>query len=131
MIKKNNKTCIVCNAKYTFCTHCSDFDFEPRWKAIFHDENCRKIFHCLTEYNANNIDKDAAIKELEQCDLSNKNSFKETLQKEIDELLKSKEPVVVEPVELSFEKPVFENVPVKRKMRIRSAVKEEIEAAAE
>lgn len=91
MIRKNNKTCICCNTKYTFCTRCDDFDFEPRWKAIFHDENCKDIFNLLTDYNAGNIDKETAINNLKKLDLSNIDIFKDNLQKEIKDLLKEED----------------------------------------
>ena len=88
MIRKNNKTCICCNTKYTFCTRCDDFDFEPRWKAIFHDENCKNIFNLLTDFNAGLINKEKAIAELKKLDLSNIEKFKEKIQEEIQNLLK-------------------------------------------
>lgn len=131
MVKKNNKSCIVCNAKYTFCTHCSDFDYEPRWKALFHDENCKKIFSILTEYNAGNIDENTAVKELKQSDLSNKNNFKITLQKEIDELLNNEEPVVSTPEEILIEEHVIEKGSTKRKMKVKSVVTEDSKIAIE
>ena len=43
-MKQNNKTCICCGEIYTFCTGCGQFDNEPRWKAIYHNETCKDIF---------------------------------------------------------------------------------------
>lgn len=128
MIKKNNKTCIVCNTRYTFCTHCSDFDYEPRWKALFHDENCKKIFSLLTEYNAGNIDKETAVNSMKELDLSDFSKFKEKLQNEINDLLTIEEPITIksEVVEITVEEAEYAT-PVKRKMKVKSVAKENIE----
>ena len=96
MLKRNNKTCLCCGEKYTFCTSCDQYDFEPRWKAIFHNKNCKDIFNILTEYNAGNIDRATAVDSLKQCDLSAKDSFVENIKQEINELFESKEKTTLE-----------------------------------
>ena len=86
MMKKNNKTCICCQKKNTFCLNCSDFDNLPRWMAIYHDENCKKICNATSQYKFNNITKEQAREILNGCDLSHKKSFNKTIQKDLDEI---------------------------------------------
>ena len=86
MMKKNNKTCICCQKKYTFCLNCSDFDHLPRWMAIYHDENCKKISDVVSNYNFNHITKEQAREILDQCDLSNKENFNKMVKETIDEI---------------------------------------------
>lgn len=75
MVTKNNKTCILCGTKYTFCNRCDDFDHLPRWMGIYCSDNCRKIFMALTDYNANEIDKETAASILKKSDLSKKDNY--------------------------------------------------------
>lgn len=86
MIKKNNKACIVCGTRYTFCLNCAEFDNEPRWRAIYHDDNCKKIDNTISEYLAGNMSAEDAKNELDKCDLSNKESFHKTIRAAIDKL---------------------------------------------
>lgn len=86
MMKKNNRKCICCQKEYTFCPNCGDFDNLPRWMSIFHDENCKKIFNTITEYYNKNLTKEQAKETLNKCDLSNKDTFKETIKKAIEEI---------------------------------------------
>ena len=59
-MRENNKTCICCGKKYTFCPSCSEFDKYPRWMNIYHDENCREIFMVTSDFIAGDIVKDEA-----------------------------------------------------------------------
>ena len=86
MMKKNNKTCLCCQTKYTFCLNCSDFDNMPRWMAIFHDKNCKEIFNTITSYYDKTITKEQAKTILNNCDLSNKKMFNNKIQDAINEI---------------------------------------------
>lgn len=86
-MKQNNKTCICCGEVYTFCTGCGQFDNEPRWRAIYHNETCKDIFIIVSDYLQNAISKEDAKERLLKCDLSYKNKLHEKIQKGIDELL--------------------------------------------
>lgn len=97
---KNNKVCILCGKRYSFCSRCEEFDHLPRWMAIYCSDNCKKIFDTISAYNMKLKTKEEAAKILRECDLSRKSEFKESCQKYIDEILdikkeSSKEPVVV------------------------------------
>lgn len=84
MLVKKNKTCIVCNKKYTFCTGCAEFDRFPRWMAIYHDENCKKIFETASDFLAGEISQQVAKEQFDKCDLSGKESFHYKIQEAIN-----------------------------------------------
>lgn len=86
-MKINNKTCICCGKKYTFCTGCGQFDNEPRWKAIYHNETCKDIFIIVSDFLQNAISKEDAKERLMKCDLSYKDQLHKNLQNGIDEIL--------------------------------------------
>lgn len=85
-MRKYNKTCIVCGEKYTFCSGCSEFDKFPRWMGIYHDSNCKDIFHIASEYTEGKINKDEAKELFDTCDLSNKNNFQKNILKVINDV---------------------------------------------
>lgn len=88
---KNNKVCILCGKRYSFCSRCEEFDHLPRWMAIYCSDNCKKIFDTISAYNMKLKTKEEAAKILKECDLSRKSEFKESCQKYIDEILDIKE----------------------------------------
>lgn len=88
---KNNKVCILCGERYSFCSRCEEFDHLPRWMAIYCSDNCKKIFDTISAYNMKLKTKEEAAKIIKECDLSRKSEFKESCQKYIDEILDIKE----------------------------------------
>ena len=95
---KDNKTCILCGKKYSFCNRCEEYDHLPRWMAIYCSENCKKIFDAISAYNMKLISKQEAANILKKCDLSKKEEFKESCQRYIDEILDIKKESAQEPV---------------------------------
>ena len=87
MAKLNTRKCIVCGAEYEYCNKCRNHSSLPSWMAIYHDENCRKIMNIATEYMAGNLTKAEAKSQLDCCDLANKNKFKESVAKAVNEIL--------------------------------------------
>ena len=86
-MKKNNKTCILCGKKYTFCNRCEEFDRLPRWMGIYCSDNCRAIFNILTDYNGGHITKEEEIQKLNDCDLSYRDHFNKFNKGIIDNLM--------------------------------------------
>ena len=86
-MKMNNKTCICCGKVYTFCTGCSQYDNEPRWKAIYHNETCKDIFIIVSDYLQKAISKEEAKSRLSKCDLSYKDKLHKNIQNGIAEIL--------------------------------------------
>ena len=57
---RNNKTCILCGNKYSYCSGCAEFDHLPRWMECYCSENCKDIFNILSSYNMNHKTKEEA-----------------------------------------------------------------------
>lgn len=120
MKTKNNKTCIVCGTKYTYCPTCAEFANVAIWHNIYHDENCKEIFAIAVDFNSGILDKNIAKERLDKCDLSNKKSFNKSILKAINEIdatetyIKTKEVDNVESVEeVAIEENVVEEIEVK------------------
>lgn len=90
-MKKDNKTCILCGKKYSFCNRCEEYDHLPRWMAIYCSDNCRVIFNEISAYNMKLRSKKDAAKNISECDLSRKDEFNAQCQKYINEILDIKE----------------------------------------
>lgn len=85
----NNRKCIVCGKEYHYCPSCSSIN-DPSWKSLYHDANCKDIFHIVSWYLSGDIKKEKALKDLEKCDLSKKYMFKNDIRAAIDEIFASK-----------------------------------------
>lgn len=70
--------------------YCAEFNHEPKWRMLFDTDNCRKIFHAVSDYLVNEIDANEAKKILSECDISNPNRFNENVKKVIRELFQDK-----------------------------------------
>ena len=90
MAKIKARKCIVCGKEYEYCNRCSSHATMPTWMALYHDDNCRSIMNIATEYMAGNLAKADAKSQLNNCDLSNKENFKESVAKAVDEILTAK-----------------------------------------
>ena len=88
---KKNRECLTCGAKYSYCPSCNRN--EPYWMTEFHAENCKNIFQICTQYNVGLLTKYQAKAELDACDLSNKETFKQCIQCDLENIYKV-EPVV-------------------------------------
>lgn len=96
---KDNKTCILCGNKYTYCNNCAEFDHLPYWMVCYCSKNCKDIFDTLSAYNMNQITKDEAKKILEDCNLSNKHAFRESTLSCVNSIMR----------ETNVEKPAINN----------------------
>lgn len=85
-MRENNKTCIICGEKYTYCLSCSQFAREPKWKTIFHEENCLNIFNIISDFKAEIITKEKAVTLLSSCDLSKKDTYPDVVKNQIKEI---------------------------------------------
>ena len=114
-MRKNNRTCVLCGSKYTYCPTCSDYANYPRWMGLFHDENCKKIFYTVNGYLEKAIPLKEAKEILQKCDLSVKDKTSSIFANHIDEILNS------EKKETKSEK----KVETEKKTVIKETVKEE------
>lgn len=83
---KNNKKCITCGNEYYYCSSCNTKD--PMWKNLWDTENCKNIFETVSDYAQKSMSEETAKEKLMACDLSNKDSFKESIQKYLNEIFK-------------------------------------------
>lgn len=90
MAKTKERKCIVCGKEYEYCNRCSSHANMPTWMALYHDDNCRSIMNIATEYMAGNLTKAEAKSQLDNCDLTNKKNFKESIVKAINEICATK-----------------------------------------
>ena len=90
-----NRTCIACGTTYKYCNGCHDYSSLPAWKNIFDTDNCRKIFHAVSDYLLGGISDEEAIDILKNCDLTNIDSFSKRIQETVEKLVK-KEEIVAE-----------------------------------
>ena len=90
MARIKARNCIVCGKEYEYCNRCSSHANKPAWMALYHDNNCRSIMNIATEYMAGNITKADAKSQLDNCDLTNKKNFKESVIKAVNEICATK-----------------------------------------
>lgn len=92
----NNRKCVICGRDYYYCnTGCASSLHEPSWKASFCCENCRNIYNACVMYSSRQMSKEEAKSILDECDLSNKESFTSSTKRIIAEIY------LVENVEVS------------------------------
>lgn len=84
---RDEKVCVICGTHYSYCPNCSSYAKEPRWKFLFHDQNCHDIYHVLNDYGANLITKEVARHRLMTLDLSNVKAFRQDFQDQINEIM--------------------------------------------
>lgn len=88
MGKKNNRTCIICGKKYTYCPVCNSGDTnKPTWYFIFDGQNCHDIYEVCTQYRDGEIDAKVAYEKISKLDISNIKDFYEATRIQIEEII--------------------------------------------
>ena len=80
---RKTRECYLCGESYKYCPTCSNYRMKPTWMSEFHEENCKNIFDICTRYNLQMMSKAEAQAALKECDLSNKENFKDYVQYDI------------------------------------------------
>ena len=58
---RQNRTCIACQTKYSYCPSCSRADaLKPVWFSEFCSESCKELWITLTKYNMSILSKEEA-----------------------------------------------------------------------
>lgn len=86
-MKKTNRTCIVCGERYYYCPSCQD-DMRPTWHVLFHEENCKNIFNILENHFLEKISTESAYEQLNKCDLSKIDNFREDIKNQATDIIK-------------------------------------------
>ena len=83
------RSCMLCHTSYSYCPYCDDYRNEPRWKSMYHDENCMKIVDTLQRHFLKEYTDEQALTILKTCDLSVLPKATEQVQKEMKAILKT------------------------------------------
>ena len=87
MSEKYNATCAICGKPYKICRTCQEIKSFTPWRTITDTLQHYTLFLVLSEYSRTK-DKAKAKDELLKCDLSEKESFKDSVKNMIDEIMK-------------------------------------------
>ena len=85
---RRTRECYLCGENYNYCPTCSQDKMKPSWMTEFHSENCKNIFDICTRFNMKLMSKSEAKDALSICDLSNQESFKSYVKRDILEIFK-------------------------------------------
>lgn len=85
-MEKNNKVCMVCGTRYTYCRGCGKDNGKPEWMAYFHNQNCHDIFEVCKDYKQKVVSAEEAKRVLSALDLSEKNLFPQSIKDILAEL---------------------------------------------
>lgn len=80
---KRDRKCYLCGTSYKYCSTCSQDRMKPAYMSEFHSEDCVRIFDICTRYNMGLMSKHDAQEALNKCDLSNKDNFKDYVQRDL------------------------------------------------
>lgn len=84
MTKKDNKTCLICGKKYSYCGTCREFAHLPSWKELVDTENCYNLFEILSAVSVGTITKEQGKAKLAECDLNQE--FTKEIKKQIEDI---------------------------------------------
>lgn len=101
---KLNRVCFTCGTKHSYCPNCYDDRHLETWHIMFHDENCKIIFNIINQHFHKYMTTEQAIIQLEQCDLTNIESFNEDIKKDIKDILSQKKVEIKSTYKTSYEK---------------------------
>ena len=80
---KNNKRCVACGIKYSYCPDCSRADsLKPTWHNDFCSEPCKDLWFTLARYNMNRITKSEAKSTILELDLNPIESYSQFVQRD-------------------------------------------------
>ena len=110
MARGTVKICRICEKEYKYCPSCDKK--LPTWHVMFESENCKTIFDILTEYNFGKLTKAEAAAKLSECNLSEKETFRQKIQDEINAIMAKPKRMARPKVEIEVveEQPVIEEV---------------------
>lgn len=94
---RNNAICITCGKPYELCLACerTKSNWQP-WKMFADTKNCYDVYEIINDYKFENITKEKAKELLENCNLTDLNSYKDSIKDIINEILSTKEVKEVE-----------------------------------
>ena len=109
MSQELNATCDICGKKYHICSSCKEVKSFTPWRTVTDTMQHYIIFLALSEYTKTK-DKEKAKEELSKCDLSELDTFNESIKTVIKEIMAEEKEKNVETVS---DGTVEENVGIK------------------
>lgn len=119
-----NAKCAICDKKYHLCKTCEDVKTFSPWRTVTDTIDCYKIFLVLSEYTKTK-NKEQAKKELNTCNLKEKDAFAPHIKAAIDEIMAEPEVKVETSTKEIKEKEVKNSQPVKIVKRTQTAKENE------
>lgn len=89
MQNKNNATCSICGKGYYMCQSCSEQRRNSPWKLYTDTSEHYKIYQILHGFTIGVYTKQEAREKLSKIDLSDKESFRNEISKQIDAIMNS------------------------------------------
>lgn len=83
---RRDRKCYLCGTSYKYCPTCSQDRMKPAWMSEFHSEDCKNIFEICTKFNMKLMSKEEAQEAILACDISNKDNFKQYVQRDLDNI---------------------------------------------
>ena len=87
MAKNINHWCVVCGNGYHACDSCDEIKSFTPWRKLTDTAMHYQVFTVLKEYNNKLISTAEAIEMLSQLDISDKDTYKDSAKKVLDEIL--------------------------------------------
>lgn len=106
-MKTPNCKCLTCGTEYYFCPKCNSHKPSPAplWRVNYCDENCKKIFEIVSNYNCGSLTEEQASKLLSECDLTNLDKMRDSIKSVVKSVQKkSAKPSFSEPFKPSDKK---------------------------
>lgn len=121
MARKRQCTC--CTTMYEYCGRCEKYWYLPSWMEMFCSENCKNIWHIAADYKSNKIDKETAMRLLQDYDYSDLNKFQPSVRDAILEITVKPASNVAEEVKKDEEVQGTNTVQENRAVQVNQEVK--------
>ena len=72
---KHERTCVVCGTKYSYCSHCGEYNPKETWRYVYCSLNCKAVFNACSGFAFGDLTKAEARKLLKKCDLSKREQY--------------------------------------------------------
>lgn len=87
MAQEINHYCIICGKGYHACDSCYEVKTFKPWRILTDTIEHWKIYMTINDFKDGIISKDEAARQLQNCDLTGKESFKPSAKKSIEKIL--------------------------------------------
>ena len=86
---QGDRTCLICGAKYNYCSKCPGAKPDETWKNLYCSKGCKEVFELVSAYKNGHINASEAKMKLKSpnIDLSKKGQFADEYKSVVDELI--------------------------------------------